>query len=131
MSNKLQFVFAKSDTYTRSIGLIEEGKKWIEGNPIYLNLYTSPTGNCQLSIAGYMEQTLAVAVMNKESIPSLHQMLNSYCSNLVLVDIHVGCIPNLLKVFGEKCIHSRMDYKSTNGSQMSIILMNRPNRVPK
>lgn len=131
MSKKLQFVSGIVAGKVRSIGLVEEGESFKQSDPIYLNLYSSPTGNCQVSVAGYMEQTLSVAVMNKDTIPSLHQMINTYSTNLLLVDIHTSYIPHLLTVFGEKCIHSRMDYKSTNESAMSIILIHRPNRIPK
>ncbi len=87
-------------------------------------LNTSPTGNCQLCLLGVAVNLLR-HITSKENLKKAFLEINKISGKrLVLIDIKSNLIPKLIADLGTKAVTLNGAYTSSNGSQMSIVIIN-------
>ena len=88
-----------------------------------MNIYLSPTANCQLMTAscGYVLVENFDKYQIRQSLINIRQ--NPYSKKILLFDLRVAFADKLTLSLPPSAIISRQDYVSTNGSNMSIVLV--------
>ena len=92
--------------------------------PVTINIINSPTLNCQVMSAAGIGNILGQ--MNKYQI---RKFLMSFKNNIrnskkiLLIDIQRGFVEHVENSLAKSSIINKMDYTSTNGSNMTIMLI--------
>ena len=91
--------------------------------PLTFKIFGSPTSNCQLASASSIGDKLIK--LNKYQVRNLFIQLrrNGYSKRILLLDIHQREADHLKQSIAKSAIISDSPYKSTNGSNMELMLI--------
>ena len=89
---------------------------WLNNN-IYVTKY--PTGNCQMWSISYFNALIINYENTKELLVEIYKRV---IKNMLLIDINRSIEEPTIKLFGKRII-SNTPYRSTNGSDMNLMLI--------
>lgn len=92
-----------------------------------------PTGNCQVSTIQYFNMALKDYYKRREELDGKNLTFLRYLAcmynaagatprNIILIDMNADMAAKFLAEYPPRAIRSKFDYKSTNGSSMSLIM---------